>query len=89
MQTYSKGEVVAKGAFAATLGAHVTICGLWAWAEFQGKPAPEIRDQLKAEGFRWAKHKGKWYFAGKPAGNREAMSWGYITEKYGEEEVMA
>jgi hypothetical protein len=85
----SRQEVTAKAQYAALLGAQVVITGLWAWASFPEAPSKETREKLKAEGFRWAKNKGKWYFAGKPASNRRTMSWMYITSKYGAEELAA
>jgi hypothetical protein len=82
---HSKQEVIAKGQFAALLGANVTITGMWAWAAFDTKPSREIRDQLKSEGFRWGKGKGKWYFAGKRTTGKKPMTWDYIMSKYGAE----
>jgi hypothetical protein len=83
----SKQELVAKGEFAVSLGAHVVITGSWVWADFPSKPDAEIRKQLIDEKFKWAAKKQKWYFAGKPRSGRKPMSWDYITNKYGQEEL--
>lgn len=72
-----------------TMAGHATITGMWIWVEFKHMPSKEHRDELKSLGFRWAPKKSKWYFAGKPRVGRKPMSWQYITEKYGAEEVSA
>jgi len=84
----SKQELVAKAEFAIHQGARVSITGAWVWATFADKPSREVRAVLKAEGFRWSKGKGKWYFAGRPCASRTSHSWGYIVQKYGEEELV-
>lgn len=64
----------------------VTLTGTWVWVEGDTKPHKE---ELKAEGLRWARKKGKWYLAGLPARSRGGSTWQYITAKYGEETIDA
>lgn len=64
----------------------MTRTGAWLWVDGSDETYA-AREVLKSEGFRWAKRKAKWYFAGRPATNRRAMGWDYITAEYGEEEL--
>ncbi len=86
-QEYTKNEVIAKGQFAALHGGEVHITGLWVWVAFKTKPTNEVRQALKAEGFRWGHKKQMWYFAGKPRMGKKSMDWFWITGKYGDEQV--
>lgn len=36
------------------------LVGRWVWIQFDAKPSKEIRDRLKAVGFRWSQRRGKW-----------------------------
>jgi hypothetical protein len=36
------------------------IVGRWIWVKFDSKPDQEIRDKMKAFGFRWSKRRGEW-----------------------------
>ena len=67
-------------------GAVITRTGAWLWVEASEQTRAH-KEELKAAGFRWAHNKKRWYFAGKPASNKRSMDWGYITEKYGEEDL--
>lgn len=88
MDRVTKEELIKKAEIVRmTTGAEVVITGMWIWVRFEDKPSPEIRRQLKEEGFKWSKNKEKWYFAGKITFNKKAMDWEYIRARYGEEEV--
>lgn len=64
----------------------VEVCGLWVWAAFDGKPDAQTRACLKFSGFRWARKKAKWYYAGKPCGgNRRPATMQHIRMTYGSE----
>ena len=67
-------------------GAHVEIIGSWIWLDFPAKPAVEVRDMLKAEGFNWNHKRACWQFAGRPSGGSPAARW-YLAAKYGAQEV--
>lgn len=47
-------------------GANIEICGSWLWVTFEGKPNAATRETLKAQGFRWAPKKARWYFREEP-----------------------
>lgn len=85
----SQQEITAKAQYAVLLGGNAVITGAWVWVDFSGKPSDKTREALKAEGFKWAPKKGKWYFAGRPRVGRKPMGWDYITSKYGVEPVKA
>jgi len=36
------------------------VVGRWVWVQFESKPSAEIREELKAFGFRWVGRRGKW-----------------------------
>lgn len=36
------------------------VVGRWVWLKFESKPDQEVRDELKAAGFRWVKKRGEW-----------------------------
>ncbi len=36
------------------------VVGRWVWVKFEEKPAAEVRENLKAAGFRWCKKRGEW-----------------------------
>jgi len=76
-----------KAVRAMKLGGQAVITGSWVWVTFDSKPDKSTREQLKELGYKWAPKKGKWYFAGKPRAGRKPMSWDYIVDKYGVEEV--
>ncbi len=66
----------------------IEICGLWVWVGGTKKRGvavemDEALDALKAAGYRWAQKKGKWYFAGVPAGGFRAFSMDEIRTRYG------
>lgn len=61
----------------------VELCGAWVWVTFAGKPSADVRETLKAAGFRWAPKKEKWYFAGVESRGRGQSSMDDIREKYG------
>ena len=69
------------------LGAVVEITGAWAWASWQSKPADEIRQALKGNGWIWCRNKGKWAWRSEPSHNRRAMPWTHIVAKYGLREL--
>lgn len=44
------------------------IVGSWVWLRFDEKPSEEIRNKIKAAGFRWCKNRGEWaHSCGKPS----------------------
>ena len=63
------------------------ICGLWLWVKFTSKPGDDTRTTLKSNGFRWARRKEKWYYAGAPSRGKKSMSMQYIRTKYGSEDL--
>lgn len=69
------------------LGAAVEITGQWAWASWQSRPSPEIRQALKDNGWLWCHNKGKWAWRAEPSHSRRAMPWDYIVAKYGLREL--
>lgn len=65
-------------------GAEVEICGRWVWVSFETKPKRTHIDRLKAVGFRYARKKQKWYFAGCAGGGKgRPFSMDQIRTKYG------
>ena len=69
-------------------GARVRIIGLWIWVDFASKPAMEVRDMLKSEGFRWNRKRECWQFAGIRT-TQSPHGRDYIENKYGVHEVEA
>lgn len=66
--------------------AEIVLTGAWLWVTGSDSTYT-ARAELKTLGFKWAKNKQKWYFAGRPAMNRRTMGWEYITAQYGTEEL--
>lgn len=62
----------------------IEICGLWVWV---GGNTREVKDALKAAGYRWAAKKLKWYYAGVPASSRGRFNMDDIRSRYGSEKV--
>src|ERR1041384_2556510 len=46
--------------FCRALALPADLVGRWVWIRFDAKPSQEIRDTLKAAGFRWVKRRGQW-----------------------------
>lgn len=63
------------------------ICGEWIWLEFFKKPDEGVRKRLKAEGFRWASKKKKWYFAGCKVEVHKPIPMDKIRSKYGSRQI--
>ena len=55
----------AEDSAAVAVGATVKRSGSWLWARFPARPAAEVREQMKAAGWRWSGRRGAWYL--KPA----------------------
>ena len=36
------------------------VVGKWVWILFSEKPSTEVRQSLKAMGFRWSRRRGQW-----------------------------
>ena len=36
------------------------VVGKWVWIQFESKPSAEIRQSLKAQGFRWSHRRQQW-----------------------------
>ncbi len=36
------------------------VVGRWVWIKFESKPSAEIRQSLKAQGFRWSRRREQW-----------------------------
>ncbi len=36
------------------------VVGKWVWIQFESKPSAEIRQSLKAMGFRWSRRREQW-----------------------------
>lgn len=58
----------------------VSIAGAWVWVVGETKP---IKEQLKAESFRWAPQKKAWYFAGCRSSGRGKWSLDEVFTAYG------
>ena len=54
-------EPVADDAAALAVGAEVRKSGSWLWARFPSRPSAEVREQMKAAGWRWSRRRGAWY----------------------------
>lgn len=65
-------------------GIEIEVCGLWVWVSGDTKPH---KDMLKSAGYRWASQKGRWYFAGVPAGGWSNMTMEEIRFRYGSQRV--
>ena len=64
---------------------NIEICGLWVWISGNTKP---VKTTLKDAGYKWAKKKLKWYFAGVPSRRgRGRYSMQQIRDRYGSEVV--
>jgi hypothetical protein len=61
-------------------GVNVELCGLWVWLTGETKVNKEA---IKAEGFRWAREKEAWFFAGVPSFNREKRTLDEIRNMHG------
>jgi len=46
--------------FCKSHGFPADVVGRWVWIRFDAKPDQEIRDSLKAAGFRWVRTRGQW-----------------------------
>jgi hypothetical protein len=87
MYNMTEEELKEKAAAVSNFGAEVKITGAWAWAVFTEKPRDEIREEMKRNGWRWAKQKKAWYLPGKPCRSKKSHSFSYIADKYGVEDV--
>lgn len=58
----------------------VELTGSWIWLHGDTKP---VKEDLKAQGFRWSGDKQLWYYAGAKTFNRRAHSMDYIRKHYG------
>lgn len=61
-------------------GVEVELCGLWVWLTGNTKANKEA---IKAEGFKWAREKEAWFFAGVPSFNRERRTLDEIRQMHG------
>lgn len=61
-------------------GVDVELMGLWVWLTGNTK---EHKESIKAQGFKWAKEKEAWYFAGVPTFNRQRRSLDEIRNMHG------
>lgn len=46
--------------FCKSHGFPADVVGRWVWIKFDSKPDQEVRDSLKAAGFRWISKRGQW-----------------------------
>ena len=52
------------------LFARAEIVGRWVWITFEVKPSADLREVLKAEGFRWNQSRQTWqHCGGRPSGH--------------------
>ena len=58
----------------------VELTGAWLWIHGDTKP---VKEELKAQGFRWAPDKKLWYYAGVPTFNRKRKTLDEIRSCYG------
>lgn len=42
------------------LSQYAEIVGRWVWLSFPDKPSADVREQIKAYGFRWIQKRGRW-----------------------------
>lgn len=61
-------------------GVDVELMGFWVWLTGNTK---EHKEAIKAQGFKWAREKEAWYFAGVPSFNRERRSLDEIRSMHG------
>ena len=61
-------------------GVEVELMGLWVWLTGNTKTH---KDAIKAQGFKWAKNKEAWYFAGVPTFNRQKHTLDEIRGRHG------
>ena len=52
---------VSEDAANVAVGATVKRSGSWLWARFPSRPSAEIREQMRAAGWRWSRRRGEWY----------------------------
>jgi hypothetical protein len=64
----------------------IEICGLWVWVGGETRP---VKEQLKAAGYTWARHKGLWVFKGCPTRTRSQWTMDQIRSVYGSEIVQS
>jgi hypothetical protein len=64
----------------------IELCGAWIWLHGNTRP---IKDQLKAEHFRWSPNKQLWYFAGVRTFNRKTRTMEEIRTMHGSAFVRA
>lgn len=63
----------------------IEICGTWIW--IGQRNSFECKDELKAVGFKWAKQKKMWYFAGEESKSRKKYTMEQIREMHGSQKV--
>ena len=61
-------------------GVEIELMGLWVWLTGNTKTHKEA---IKTQGFKWAKNKNAWYFAGVPTFNRKERSLDEIRTMHG------
>lgn len=61
-------------------GVEVELMGFWIWLTGNTKAHKEA---IKAQGFKWAKHKEAWFYAGVPSFNRKEKSLDEIRSMHG------
>lgn len=61
-------------------GVDVELMGFWVWLTGNTR---QYKDEIKAQGFKWAHHKQAWYFAGVPSFNRREKTLDEIRDMYG------
>ncbi len=67
-------------------GLEIEICGLWVWV---GGETKTYKEALKSAEYKWSPKKGKWYFAGVPAGGYRNFTMDEIRARYGSQQVRA
>jgi len=68
-------------------GINIEVCGSWVWVSGDTR---EVKDQLKAAGYRWARKKVMWYFRSEENAHYhrgKGATMAHIREKYGSEEL--
>lgn len=61
-------------------GVEVELMGFWVWLTGNTKAH---KDAIKAQGFKWAKNKEAWFFAGVPSFNRKEKTLDEIRDLHG------
>ena len=56
--------------------------GKWIWLEFSGQPGADVRDELKAVGFRWNPKRSAWQHSCGNGRSRMAKAY-HPKERYG------